>query len=305
MRGTSRLEGTRGVLAAAVLILPLFLAACAEAAPDLADFDRPQATYYTVIVRPGDTVAAIAQRYRVTPSVVARLNEVAPDDELRAGDTLRVPAVSARTRHAVLAEAVAGDAPNYAPPPKTFSGYEPRSHSSVAVRELAPLHVTPAPDDTAVEEAPVVMAPPAVERSVAEQEDVKPAVTISHGRFAWPLSGPVILPYGSDDSGARNDGINIAATLGTPIHAAAAGTVTYAGNELKGYGNLILITHDGGYVTAYAHAQSIDVSRGDHVDKGQVIATAGKTGDVSRPQLHFEIRRGVQPVNPKLLLASR
>ena len=124
--------------------------------------------------------------------------------------------------------------------------------------------------------------------------------------FAWPMSGRIISDYGSTASGERNDGINIAAPYGEPIHAAADGTVTYVGNDLKSYGNLILISHDGNYVTAYAHAERMLVSRGEHVVKGQIIGYAGNTGDVSSPQLHFEIRRGIQPVNPHpLLVASR
>jgi len=124
--------------------------------------------------------------------------------------------------------------------------------------------------------------------------------------FVWPVTGPVISDFGTNAGGQRNDGINIAAPYGTPIRASAAGTITYAGNELRGYGNLILIKHGDGYVTAYAHAERIVVARGDLVAKGQVIGYAGDTGDVTSPQLHFEIRRGVQPVNPRsLLLASR
>jgi murein DD-endopeptidase MepM/ murein hydrolase activator NlpD len=132
--------------------------------------------------------------------------------------------------------------------------------------------------------------------------DVPRDVAQDAPEFQWPVSGRVVSNYGGTVSGERNDGINIAATEGEPVHAAAAGTVTYCGNELKGYGNLVLIRHDGGYVTAYAHADSILVARGDRVSGGQVIATAGATGDVSAPQLHFEIRRGVRPVDPRSLL---
>jgi murein DD-endopeptidase MepM/ murein hydrolase activator NlpD len=124
--------------------------------------------------------------------------------------------------------------------------------------------------------------------------------------FAWPLNGPVIADYGTTVSGERNVGIDIAAPFGTPIRAAAAGQISYAGNELRGYGNLVLIKHDDGYVTAYAHAERIVVNRGDMVQKGQIIGYAGQTGDVTSPQLHFEIRKGVTPVNPhSLLVASR
>jgi murein DD-endopeptidase MepM/ murein hydrolase activator NlpD len=125
-----------------------------------------------------------------------------------------------------------------------------------------------------------------------------------NGRFLWPLQGRILSDFGTNASGEKNDGINIAAAYGTPIHAAAGGTVTYAGNELKGYGNLVLIRHDDGYVTAYAHAENIIVARGDTVTRGQVIGYAGDTGDVNEPQLHFEIRHEMAPVNPHTLLAT-
>jgi murein DD-endopeptidase MepM/ murein hydrolase activator NlpD len=122
--------------------------------------------------------------------------------------------------------------------------------------------------------------------------------------FAWPVSGRVIADFGSTPTGGRNDGINIAAAEGTPFRAAASGSVTYAGDELKNYGNLVLIKHSGGFTTAYAHADRLVVSRGDFVAKGQVIGYAGQTGDVSTPQLHFEIRSGTSPVNPRSYLVS-
>ena len=141
----------------------------------------------------------------------------------------------------------------------------------------------------------------------------QPAVTVSPlpapsgpVSFDWPVRGKIVSDFGSVASGERNNGINIAAALGTPIHAAADGVVSYTGNELKGYGNLVLIRHSGDYVTAYAHAESILVARGDKVVKGQVIGYAGATGDVDAPQLHFEIRHGTAPINPRpLLMASR
>jgi murein DD-endopeptidase MepM/ murein hydrolase activator NlpD len=124
--------------------------------------------------------------------------------------------------------------------------------------------------------------------------------------FVSPISGRVVAAFGSTGGGERNDGINIAAASGTPFRAAAGGTVTYAGNELKGYGNLILIEHAGGYVTAYAHANSIGVERGQHVARGDVIGTVGQTGNVDQPQLHFEIRLNMKPIDPKpMLTASR
>jgi murein DD-endopeptidase MepM/ murein hydrolase activator NlpD len=122
--------------------------------------------------------------------------------------------------------------------------------------------------------------------------------------FAWPVNGRVISDFGITANGGKNDGINIAAPLGTPIKASASGTVTYAGDELKDYGNLVLIKHTGGYTTAYAHADRLLVSRGENVSRGQVIGYAGQTGDVSTPQLHFEIRAAATPVNPRSYLSG-
>ncbi|GAA0542626.1 murein DD-endopeptidase MepM/ murein hydrolase activator NlpD [Rhizomicrobium palustre] len=119
--------------------------------------------------------------------------------------------------------------------------------------------------------------------------------------FLWPVKGRVITDFGSRQGGERNDGINIEAAAGTPIYAAGDGTVSYSGNELRNYGNLMLVRHDNGYVTAYAHADYFVVNKGDRVTRGQMIGIVGQTGDVSRPQLHFELRkgsRGETPVNP-------
>lgn len=120
--------------------------------------------------------------------------------------------------------------------------------------------------------------------------------------FVWPVQGRIIASYGTTESGAHSDGINIAAPAGTPVLAAAAGTVAYVGNELRGYGNLVLIKHEGGYLTAYAHNGTILVHRGDHVARGQPIAKVGATGTVTQPQLHFEIRAGRNAVDPMPLL---
>jgi murein DD-endopeptidase MepM/ murein hydrolase activator NlpD len=148
---------------------------------------------------------------------------------------------------------------------------------------------------------------PAYHPPVREAAAAKPTARSDASlAFAWPASGPVISGFGTTTGGQRNDGINIATAMDAPIHAAASGTITYAGNELKDYGNLILIKHADGYVTAYAHADRFLVAKGDFVAKGQVIGYSGATGDVSSPQLHFEIRHDTTPVNPSnLLVASR
>jgi murein DD-endopeptidase MepM/ murein hydrolase activator NlpD len=123
--------------------------------------------------------------------------------------------------------------------------------------------------------------------------------------FYWPVGGQVISEFGTGKDGQRNDGINIAAPEGTPIRAAAGGTVGYVGNGLKNYGNLLLIRHKSHYITAYAHAERISVTRGQTVKAGDIVGTVGESGDVAQPQLHFEIRSGVTPLDPRKLLVSQ
>ena len=122
--------------------------------------------------------------------------------------------------------------------------------------------------------------------------------------FRWPVRGKVITAYGASTNGKVNDGINVAVPEGTPVKAAEDGVVAYSGNELKGYGNLVLIRHANGYVTAYAHASELMVKRGDTIKRGQVIAKSGQSGEVQSPQLHFEIRKGATPVDPAQYLSG-
>ncbi len=129
---------------------------------------------------------------------------------------------------------------------------------------------------------------------------MQPQQSVARGndKLRWPVSGRIITGFGQRSDGTHNDGINLSVPLGTSVHAAESGTVAYAGSELKGYGNLILLRHDNGWVTAYAHNDQLNVKRGDKVQRGQVIATAGRTGSVDQPQVHFELRQGSKPVDP-------
>jgi len=117
--------------------------------------------------------------------------------------------------------------------------------------------------------------------------------------FVWPVSGKVLSGFGNGARGLHNDGLNIAAPLDSLVKAAENGVVAYAGNELQGFGNLLLIKHRNGWVTAYAHNRTLLVKRGDKVTRGQAIARVGATGGVSTPQLHFELRRGKRAVDPR------
>lgn len=162
--------------------------------------------------------------------------------------------------------------------------------------------LAPIPTPRPVRQAKLAPVATPTPRPVVKTSYASAAPSVS---FAWPVSGPVIADFGTTLNGGKNDGINIATAMDAPIHAAASGSITYAGDELKGYGNLVLIKHDGGFTTAYAHADRLLVQRGDFVVKGQVIGYAGQTGDVSRPQLHFEIRANTTPVNPRAYLTTQ
>jgi murein DD-endopeptidase MepM/ murein hydrolase activator NlpD len=157
---------------------------------------------------------------------------------------------------------------------------------------------------------PGASAPPAAPERVArvETNTASDAVSpVSSGnstavagfsKLRWPVAGKVIAGFGPRPDGTHNDGVNLAAPMGTDVHAAESGVVAYAGDELKGYGNLVLIRHDNGWVTAYAHADELLVKRGDQIKRGQVIAKAGRSGQVDQPQVHFELRQGQKPVDP-------
>ncbi len=160
-------------------------------------------------------------------------------------------------------------------PPKTMASAKPNPPVSAIHK------ITPIPDMS------------------AEKKDITAATSLT---FRWPVRGRVIAGFGPTPSGQENHGINFAVPEGTPIKAAAEGVVAYAGNELKTYGNLVLIRHANGFVTAYAHASEILVKRDEVIRRGQVIAKSGQTGNVSTPQLHFEIRKGSSPVDPMTYL---
>lgn len=168
-----------------------------------------------------------------------------------------------------------------------------------------PVEVASAPATTRPSAAPKTEAAPAPAPQAAQPvQDPKTTASLpkpeeaaasEKADFRWPARGRVITGFSGKGG---NEGINIAVPEGTPVRAAESGTVAYAGSELKGYGNLVLIRHSNGYVSAYAHNGELKVKRGETVKRGQVVANSGQTGNVSSPQLHFELRKGSAPVDP-------
>jgi len=187
-----------------------------------------------------------------------------------------------------------------APQSMSAQALQPPPHQAT----LSPQPTTIVPVAPAVT-MPIASTPPPPS---AAQAAPRPATNQQAGliapHFIKPVSGATAQGFGPDGNGQTNDGINIAAPAGTPVKAADSGTVIYTGNELAAFGNLVLIRHAGGWVTAYGHLASIGVQRGATVSQGQPIGTVGQTGSASAPQLHFEIRQGSKPVDPALYLTG-
>jgi murein DD-endopeptidase MepM/ murein hydrolase activator NlpD len=226
-------------------------------------------------VNRGDTLMGIARRNHISPGELARANGLEPGAKLKVGMKLNVP-VKASAAAPVTQPAVAQAAPAPVPPATRMAAV------ATDPQQKARLAQTTNVEETQAAEAPM---------KAAEATGALPT-------FRWPVRGKVITSYGAKTNGKANDGINLAVPEGTPVKAAEDGVVAYSGNELKGYGNLVLIHHSNGYVTAYAHASELLVKRGETVKRGQVIAKSGQSGEVASPQLHFEIRKNSTPVDP-------
>jgi len=195
--------------------------------------------------------------------------------------------------------------PTAAAPAPSQAQAVPSQRGQPQPAQLQPGQVQPAPPPAAASPPPIAALPqPPVPVSPTPDEPMVPLPEPPHtGRgFAWPVRGSLLAGYGPGANGTQNDGINIAARAGTPVLAANDGVVAYAGNELRGFGNLILLKHADGWTTAYAHCETITVKRGDRVKRGQTIARVGATGAVSEPQLHFELRRGTRALDPQSYL---
>ena len=243
-------------------------------------------------VQAGDTPRSIAQKAGASEKALIERNNLDPT-RLRIGQTLYLPKGG---KAPVAPRAVAANQSKPAPSPdvhvvKTtaISPPGPGEKSQPAPKAQA----TPTP---AVASSDEVIG--GQNRQVASTQQLPAPEPMSGNSFRWPVQGRIISEFGTKPDGGHNDGINVAVPLGTSVKAAENGVVAYAGDELKGYGNLVLIRHSNNWVSAYAHNDEILVKRGDQVRRGQVIAKAGRTGQVNQPQLHFELRKGSRPVDP-------
>jgi murein DD-endopeptidase MepM/ murein hydrolase activator NlpD len=276
-------KGPRALQPGQQLIIPpraVAAAAPAAVAPKVVATPAPVAAPPSVhIVNRGDTLMSIAHRNHVPVAELAKANGIEANSKLKLGQKINVPgAKSAAAPAAVPPAQVATAQPGAVAAPATkMAAVEPAKEKA----RLAQATTTPEAA-AAVTETPV---------KTAEATGALPT-------FRWPVRGRVVTGYGAKTNGKSNDGINVAVPEGTPVKAAEDGVVAYSGNELKGYGNLILVRHSNGYVTAYAHASELLVKRGETIKRGQIIAKSGQSGEVGSPQLHFEIRKGSSPVDP-------
>ena len=237
---------------------------------------------YIHVIESGESLYTIARRYNVTAQAIVQANGLGSPDKIYVGQKIIIPGM-------------VGKAPSAATQVASITPAPAKTGAAMALNE--PLKA----EKTAAIKDPVLVDP---ETSVAEPVPTKVAVVepVMSGadKFRWPISGKVI----TDFIASKGTGINIEAPEGTSVRAAENGQVIYVGSGVEGYGNLILIRHANGYVSAYAHLKSVTVAKGDNVSRGDSIGQAGMTGSVSRPQLHFELRKGATPVDPVPLLAG-
>lgn len=248
----------------------------------------PNARFH--VVAGGDTLYGIARRYTVDVSSLARANSLSEPFTIRLGQRLVLPSAVQQPPAPVIVASDTVPLANRRPVPSPTN-----TRSAAGPGESAPETVPPTGERSETRTQTAAAPPPATGSSAI----LKQPPARSSSTFLMPVNGRILSDFGPRGGGLHNDGINIAAPRGTPVLAAENGVVVYAGSELKGFGNLLLINHAGGYMTAYAHNEALLVRRGDEVRRGQAIARVGRTGSVDSPQLHFEVRRNSRAIDPK------
>jgi murein DD-endopeptidase MepM/ murein hydrolase activator NlpD len=240
-------------------------------------------------IAPGETLSEVAVRYRVSVHALATLNGIRSPYIVRAGEVLALPTGAVKPKSAPVLVATRRTPRSVARPVPVPP---PAAVEEVRVASLGTDHLP------AVLARPTSLAPDAPE-SAAHRQSPPP---LSGNGFLWPVRGRIASAFGSKPNGTRNDGVNIRAREGTPVLAAENGIVVYAGNEIAGFGRMLLLSHADGFITAYAHNSRLLVEVGERVDRGQKIAMVGRSGNVTTPQLHFEIRDGKKALDPVVLL---
>lgn len=275
-----------------------------------------------IVVAQGENAQMLSHRYGVPVDALIRTNGLSVASQIQPGTRLIIPVYNANLAassgvHTApkLAQAKATAQPKaLGAPPRTLAAQAHKETQSPLMSVRGQKTASAAGDASATAKQAAVQpakseafgeakGPGRSEGPAAATVPVSSGALVSEAanpEFRWPARGRIIQAF----KPGGNDGINIALPEGTSVKAAESGVVAYAGNELKGYGNLILIRHPNGFVSAYANTSEIDVKRGDTVKRGQTIAKSGQSGNVSTPQLHFELRKGTTPVDPTQYLAG-
>jgi murein DD-endopeptidase MepM/ murein hydrolase activator NlpD len=276
----------------------------------------PARRYY--MVKSGETLYSLARRFGVESSELAELNGMKAGGHVRSGQRLYLPAGA----EAAAPEEAFERAPRRPSTPYTTVApvpYTPPSGQPATQAAPQPAAPVQPPSSQGFQLAPQGQPaqPPAAQpggRTIVPTGPAPSSADVSaagKGKFVWPVMGDVMSGFGPKPDGQRNDGVNIMATAGDPVRAAADGEVVYAGDQVPSFGNLVLIKHAGGWVTAYAHMSKILVKNRDQVTQGQEIGDVGQTGQVASPQLHFEIRYAPSakdkavPIDPMLVLPAK
>ncbi len=281
----------QGVAAQRSAPSPVTQTASIQPPPVPSNLDSKYRGSYTV--RPGDSIYGISRTYGVSAAELQHANGITDVRTVKAGAVLRVPgsdggSMGQPVQQVAVVPPASSPTPSYQPSDVSASSGSSQQPTVLNGSQPSGSTYTQVATRNANDVATAGMAPPSQPRQSVASSD----------KLRWPVSGRIISGFGQRPDGTHNDGINMSVPQGTSVHAAEGGTVAYAGSELKGYGNLILVRHDNGWVTAYAHNDQLMVKRGDKVQRGQVIATAGRTGSVDQPQVHFELRQGSKPVDP-------
>jgi len=278
----------------------------------------------TISVREGETLYNLSKRYGVPVSAIQQANNMSTADGLRSGQRVVIP-------NYVFSPSAPVSAPDNNPgtrAARASTGYQGEANlGAITVPTPRPQHV--ASLSTKIKTKSDIQAPVKKQAAVVQpQKKIDPVVTNSTkpkaantgvaevdttskapartgiSEFRWPVQGRVVSKFGEHGSNGANEGIDISVPEGTAVKAAENGVVIYAGSEISTYGNLVLIRHADGWVSAYAHNREFNVKKGDRVSRGQTVARSGRTGSADRPKLHFELRKESSPVDPRKYLAG-
>ncbi len=279
------------------------------------DLDSPTGA---IMVSQNDTLYAISERYGLSLRDIIDANDIAPPYAIQSGQRLKLPAPRTYTveqgdtlyrvsRMFGMSITELARQNNLRAPYNINAGQslQVASHTPAPTVQTASYSVQPVVKTPETLKSMPAQKPAKIEKAVlAPPTTVKKYTpkTFEDRGFAWPVKGKILSSYGPKESGLHNDGVNISAVRGASVNAANSGQVMYVGDALKGFGNLVLVRHANGWVTAYGHLDSVKVTRGQTLSQGDMIGTVGSTGRVDQPQLHFEIRRGSEALNPEKYL---